>query len=217
MKPSQYRISVDLDNVFFDTDAEWRRRYAEEFNHGLVPAHLIVWDGPIVDTHFTTYGEWHAWLDDSDFWHSIPVIDGAIDGVRELVDSGYDVWFMTARSGRGAQATREWFHDGESEWTTKITLATDLHDKAALGAHVYIDDRPKTLLQIDQTTEALPICFLQPWNDSCDKWKLDCGDYDPPAPSARVVAARTWDRVVAAVHDEFARLASEDVYAGAAT
>ena len=199
--PSQYRISVDLDGVTFDFHGAYMAAYAKEFNQSIPPAHLLAWNTPLDHTHFESYDDFFAWVDERNIWANSPMIEGAQDGIDELLDSGYDVWFMTARQGLGAQWTREWFHD--SPWHADVTLATDMHDKTELNAHAYVDDRPKTLLQVDQTTDALPICFLQPWNDSGDKWKLDAGDFDPPAPSARVVAARGWKDVVKAIHLDF--------------
>jgi hypothetical protein len=201
MFPSMYRIAVDLDNVYFDTDAYWRKVYQEQFSTQPTRRLDILWNGPLYDTHFESYPEWLAWLAEHDVWNSIPEIEGANQGVRQLVDYGFDVWFMTARTDHAAQATREWWHD--SEFANKTTLATDMHVKTEQEAQAYIDDRPKTLLQIDQETDALPICFLQPWNDSAQKWQDDCGDFEVVAPSAKVRPVRTWYQVVDVIIEDY--------------
>jgi len=201
MNPSQYRVAVDLDNVFFDTDAHWRRVYAEHFEKPLTRRDDILWNGPLYDTHFESYPEWLAWLEEHDVWRDIPEIEGASFWVQRMVEAGLDVHFMTARTDAGAEYTREWHAASIFAETTR--LDTDMHVKTDERAQCYIDDRPKTLLQVDQETDALPICFLQPWNDSAPKWRDDCGDFDPPAPSARVVPARTWKDVIEAINIDY--------------
>lgn len=204
MSPDMYRISVDLDNVTFDFDSHWRSAYCEHFEKPPVRRDDILWNGPIYNTHFDTYREWLDWIAEKGLWENCPMILGAEEGIQALIDYGFDVWFMTARTDHAAQATREWWHD--SGWHQVTTLATDLHDKTEQNAMAYIDDRPKTLLQVDQTTDAFPVCFLQPWNDSAEKWLDDCEGFDPPAPSARVGIARDWDTVVKLIVNDYETL-----------
>ncbi|OBG93863.1 hypothetical protein A9X05_09175 [Mycobacterium sp. E3298] len=86
------RIAIDQDQCLADILSEWLRRYNNEFNDNLKTCQM---------THqnchdITKAGkQFYKYLDDPEFFESLPLIEGSIEAVRELSYT-YEIFVVTA-------------------------------------------------------------------------------------------------------------------------
>jgi hypothetical protein len=184
----EFKVAIDIDDVIFDLGDTWRARYCVEFN--TVPIPRNIQGKPLDDTHFNEYEEFLAWLDT--VYDHCPYIPGAEEGVHELIATGYEVTFVTARSDNAAAWTEAWL--ANSSYADLAGLIHSSKDKREAGCHVYVDDMPKILLDV-HAMGATAICHLRPWNDAARKW--------PSGPPFDIKVAGDWEMILKHVHESY--------------
>jgi 5'(3')-deoxyribonucleotidase len=121
--------------------------------------------------HMVNYAERKAareMVDSAGWFEQLPVTPGAIDGVRELLDFGVDVWVCTKPlevnpTCRDAKAA--WLREHFPELERKLIVAPD---KALVTGDVLLDDAPH-LGQVERASWR-PIVFTAPYNGEGSEW-----------------------------------------------
>lgn len=156
------RILVDLDGVVVDWTYQFNTDLAEKFpdlvfeemREFSTPAHLSQEHQDAINAVKYAAG----------FYRHMPPIDGAIEGLQVLVDSGYDVWFCSSPEifNESCESDKKnWImeHLGEF-WARRLILS---RDKTLVRGDLLIDDRPDVHGVADP--EWTHVLFDQPYND----------------------------------------------------
>lgn len=134
-------IAVDVDGVCADLHAEWLKRYNAEFHDDLTVERIRQWD--MVPAVKPECGKQiYKYLNQSDLYEHVPVIDGAKAGVDELRDLGWRVVFVTSCTKGMADQKWEWLERHHFLAPTK-GQSPDLiiaHDKSLIRADALLDD-----------------------------------------------------------------------------
>lgn len=133
------RILVDMDGVLCDLAGKWFRLYNQEYHDDLSVAKMAEW-GP---HRYAKEGKRiYKYLGLPGFFRDLEPIDGAVDGMRQLVSAGFDVVIVTAAR-RG--------HTDKLAWVAEHLpfLPQDnvifAHRKELVRGDVLFDDAPHHL------------------------------------------------------------------------
>ena len=159
-------ILVDMDGVLANFQLEcltrWRQKYPkspfiplEEIkNHDLCKDYESLHEG---------YGElMKAIYYQDDFYDNLPVINGALPVLDEMLDAGYEVFICTAplRSAHCMTAKIQWMnHHFGNKWIDRMILT---RDKTLICGDILIDDKPQITGLIKP--HFVHILFDQPFN-----------------------------------------------------
>lgn len=152
------RIAIDMDEVLADTAGHQLAWYTRDFGPGLTRTDLYGrhFHHVVPEAHRARLLE-H--LHDPTFFRDIPVMPGAIDGVRALA-TRYEIFIASAAMEHPASFTAkfEWLR----EYFPGIAPSHCIFcgDKSILGADYLIDDSPYQLVKFRGT----PIIFTAPHN-----------------------------------------------------
>eukprot|EP01057_Protomagalhaensia_wolfi_P001359 Protomagalhaensia_wolfi_Nauph_80__1358@NODE_180_length_3278_cov_60_680148_g136_i0_p2_GENE_NODE_180_length_3278_cov_60_680148_g136_i0NODE_180_length_3278_cov_60_680148_g136_i0_p2_ORF_typecomplete_len235_score20_03NT5C/PF06941_12/2_8e34HAD_2/PF13419_6/5_3e05HAD/PF12710_7/0_0003Put_Phosphatase/PF06888_12/0_00052Acid_phosphat_B/PF03767_14/0_41Hydrolase/PF00702_26/0_25_NODE_180_length_3278_cov_60_680148_g136_i015632267 len=161
-------VLVDMDNTLNDWDSQFVRVMKE-----LYPDFQ-----PIDPTQRTDYcmeknypPEWTERIQRlahlRGFWSSMPPAPGAVEAMKEMTDSGLQVWIVSAPdaflTARCALEKYEWVeaHLGP-EWKNRVILAPD---KTLVQGDLLIDDKPTATTGTLQDRQSwVHIAYCQPYN-----------------------------------------------------
>lgn len=155
-------IGVDLDGVVYDFAEDARIVVANHLNVdvlSLSPAKM--WDFWQEQWGVTSELFWKIWFDDirrGNAWFRLAPIEGSIEGLASLQDSGHSIHIVTSRRG-GELNTVRWLHEyGVPHDTIHIGA-----DKTRVNFDILIDDWERNWQEV---TESGGRCFIwdQPWN-----------------------------------------------------
>lgn len=142
---NKLRYLIDCDGVV----ADFSRHVIECTGSSLTPADITEWN------IFKLVGEAdgggkmrHAYdlMEDTEFWRSLPLLEGAEEGIRKIKEAGHDVYWVTSPwptcSGWDV-ARREWLCSN-FEWATNDHVIITSAKYVCLG-DVFIDDHIKNV------------------------------------------------------------------------
>lgn len=164
------RIAVDLDGVLYNWSktARYMLRTMKGYDKsGPLGQESQDWD--YIKNHVEPEDwEW-LWSDDG----AIPlglyryghVINGGIEGVRALAESGHTLVVATHRPAEAVQDTLDWLSWARLPFSG-IHILTNQEPKSTVQADVLIDDKPANVIDWSDNTEGHAILFAQPWNAS---------------------------------------------------
>lgn len=105
------------------------------------------------------------WFHDMEFWRTLPVMDGAREGVQYLRESGYDVAWVTAPypSCKGwADARYEWLQKNMNASYKDICL---MPRKGLSQGDIFIDDKPENVREWQQANpKGKAFLYSHPFN-----------------------------------------------------
>lgn len=156
-------LGCDIDGVVADfTGAvgEWVER-----TYGYKPIDPIdCWDWFLQypDGKMVWRSVWNRGVRDEGLLLQCKPVDGALEGIQSLLDSGVDVEFVTHRHGDDeaiVEDTFQWL-----DWCGFGDLPVHfLENKWELGADIYVDDKPATIAELLHLGHNAAL-FTQPWN-----------------------------------------------------
>jgi 5'(3')-deoxyribonucleotidase len=142
MKYKKLTILCDLDSIAANLMGEWLARYNRDYKDQITPDDIKTWDthlyvkpdcGKAIYNYFTP-----------DLFYSLQPIDGAVEGLKQLVDAGHEVCFVTATPQGCADAKYQWV----SEHFPFMHNTHDMvmtHRKYLIHGDVFIDDSPSNI------------------------------------------------------------------------
>jgi 5'-nucleotidase len=166
-------IACDIDGVVADLHTEWLRRYNRDYHDDMTSTDIKCWDmaqsvKPECGNKIFDY------LHQSDLYHYVSPIAGAIEGVAALREAGHRVVFATAANIDQAGNKLRWL---ETHRFLKLLHGTsrdymEMQDKSLIQADLLIDDHAGNC----DTFRGRTILFSQPHNASCPDHKR-AGDW----------------------------------------
>jgi 5'-nucleotidase len=149
-----------MDGVVADLHSPWLALYNAEYGDNLTPEKLSEWGvHPFVKPECGT--KVYEYLDHKGLFASAPVIPGAQDGIRALLEMGCEVFFVTT-----APLHSQWAILEKSEWIDKHfpevgagNMVFTRHKHLVRG-DMLIDDYHGNL----EKFQGHDIIFDQPWN-----------------------------------------------------
>jgi 5'-nucleotidase len=165
-------ILVDLDGPVFEFDGHFYAKAAERgwdlHSTQATQCHRYA-TGCVIDPEHAR--EARAMIDnDPDWFRNLPLVDGARDGLNDLVDCGHEVWLCTkpleanlwCRDGK-AEAVRT--HLGP-EWERRLIITPD---KSMVEGHLLLDDAPKR--EWFGRARWAPVIYPTTWNGTGSEWE----------------------------------------------
>jgi 5'(3')-deoxyribonucleotidase len=185
------RVGVDLDGVVADFTGGWIGLYNAAFGASLRPEQVDAWDAPAELTRFgsmTGFWRWARTAGDGgrSLFASLVPYDGAVDGLRRLIDAAH-VAIITTKPA--------WAIPDTLGWLARLDLPLrEVHitsDKPSVPCDVYVEDSPKQLAALRRRQpEALVCRWVQPWNEPLDG-VVDVEDFEDVMVVVRSLTART--------------------------
>ena len=90
-------VLLDMDDVLDDLLPAWVNWLNEKHGQSVSVEDITQWDMPAAYPELT--GEQvYAPLETEEFWKTVPPKEGAVEGVRKLLDEGFEVYVVTSSS-----------------------------------------------------------------------------------------------------------------------
>jgi 5'(3')-deoxyribonucleotidase len=158
------KVAVDIDGVLADQVTLVLTRLNSRFNLSLTNNDIKEWDQKIGDTNIKV--EIEKALMEKEYVLSLPVIQGAKDGMKYLYDN-YHVTVATSRPKETEEYTKEWV---SLHFKYHYFCNTRGRSKDCVQSDVLIDDY---IPNIDDFAKrnGFGLLFSQPWNQ--DRSKID--------------------------------------------
>jgi 5'(3')-deoxyribonucleotidase len=157
------RIAIDVDDVVLGLMDSWLAIYNKVYNTSFLKAQMTNWDLTKNGLDPSVYGvlQIHA---DEIYSNAMP-IDGAVQGVKRIVQAGYDIVFVTAAitgtmDAKAARLEQLGFLQNGRSLDDRLVIAGN---KNLVSADVLIDDKPMNILKWPYPRTGL--LFTQPWNE----------------------------------------------------
>lgn len=102
-----------------------------------------------------------------ELYEDVPVIPGALEGVRAAREMGYRVFFATTTTENHAGAKSKWLV--RHGFLPKQLVQTDyaeIGDKTLLHGHVIIDDKPSTVINHTRAHRSAGFLFKRHFTDN---------------------------------------------------
>jgi 5'-nucleotidase len=155
-------LGCDLDGVVADFATVANEWICETYGYEPVEPSYWDWFEQYPDGKMAWRSMWER-ANESGLFRRCPEVPGAVKGVKQLLDAGAEVVFVTHRNPRHAEHTVEWLI--ERGLPRNVAF---LRDKSLLRADVYLDDKPETVAEL-LDLEYPTFLFDQPWNRD---WEL---------------------------------------------
>ena len=108
--------------------------------------------------HRELYGE----ICDKGFFANLKPFTGAVEGVKEIAEMGWEIIFLTKilNWDRSASEKATWLNKYFPDMDYKIIMVDSVHSKHLIDADVFVDDDPRVL----DGVKGLSFCMSRPWN-----------------------------------------------------
>jgi len=164
------KIILDMDEVITDTFGSWLSLYNADYNDNLTREDIKGWG-----VHQWVKPECghdvHDYLNLHGFFLNMDEIDGAIDGIKKLVDDGHDVIIASATphiSKMGYEEKKEWLIKNVP--FLSIDNFASIHRKDRLIGDILFDDGVHNLVGFT----GVSVAMVRPWNtDKEHAWKYE--------------------------------------------
>lgn len=187
-------VLCDMDGILVDLFRYWLDRIAEDYGVRVHPSEINQWSmhkcGMLQQLGAAKV---YAYLQQPGFFYNAPALPGALEGLKQLIDLGHDVYIASSPSSSiSAKEKFDWLAE-KAPWlkTEKIFLA---NKKTMIRGDVLIDDHPDTALDYSRAwPDSLPIAIGYPYNIHLANHPnvVIAGNYDD--------TAKAWKGIVAAV------------------
>ncbi len=167
------KLGIDVDGVLADFNKSFMAKVIAVTGRDLFPARpfaVPTWNYPehYGYTRDEVSATWEAIKSSRHFWRELPAYPETQQVLAALVDSGADVYFITARLGLEAKLQTERWLSAMMPWTKPMlpTVLITSHKGLAcrtLGLDAYIDDRWENALEVS-TTATESFLLARPWN-----------------------------------------------------
>jgi len=140
-------IMCDIDGILADTLPYWLQKIGDDTGVYAKTEDITRWElskcapfeGKVSEERICRH------FDLPNYHLDIPVMPGAVEGVKKLMDAGHDVYFVTARFGAcGVVETLQWVKN-HFPFVNVHKQVVFLKDKYRFQADVIIDDRAENL------------------------------------------------------------------------
>jgi 5'-nucleotidase len=169
MKAHKLRILVDMDSTIAGFIDELTNRWMMEYpDFPPIPKEQIT-EFRIDEIYGKLYGEWAQKAiiniyQGPNFFNNLPIFDGAVKALNEMVEEGHDVFFCSTPCTEYVYCVHDkyaWIdkHFGR-EWVEKVILT---RDKTFVSADYIIDDKPE-ITGVQTPALWKHIYFTQPHN-----------------------------------------------------
>jgi 5'(3')-deoxyribonucleotidase len=170
------RIFLDMDGVIVDLMAGWMPYLNLTTGKDLKVEDVNMWG--LEKVYGIPFSKIRKPLHRASFWEDLPPYPGAVEFVRELHNSGHEVYISTAPfpSDKCMWGKKMWVED-HLPFLPASRLCI-LHDKHLLQGDMMVDDKPENLAKF----EGLRVIFSQPWNlklnpGMMESWFWRVGNY----------------------------------------
>jgi len=200
------RILLDMDDVLARCVDYWLEQLNKTHNLSLCKADISNWNmskNPEVRATGLTYDEIFAPMGKKGFFFELPVMEGAQEGVQDLIDNFGEVVIVTSlpsdiyRPGEVTQEKLDWLRK-YFPYFSKTRNIVMTKRKGLVKGDLLIDDAPHNILEYPGKT----VVFDQPYNQGV-------------AATARVAnqpGSPAWERVLETCLDIFAKETDERPY-----
>jgi len=140
-------IMCDVDGILADTLPYWLQKIGDDTSVRAEVSDITQWDlskcAPLAGN--VSPDVIFGYLNTPGFNLEVPVMPGAVEGVKKLMDAGHDVYFVTARFGsNGLPETLQWVA-ANFPFVDIRRQVVFLKDKYRFNADVIIDDCAENL------------------------------------------------------------------------
>jgi 5'(3')-deoxyribonucleotidase len=150
-------IAIDQDTVLADLTSKWLSVYNHEYQDNLTPDQITEWD----ISSFCKCGlDIYKIVERPHFYADLPVVPGSQEGVRTLIELGYNVCIASASPFSAYQDKEKWINVYFPQVPKDNIIFT--RNKSLVAADILIDDGTHNL----EVFNGLPILFDAPWNRS---------------------------------------------------
>lgn len=177
-------VLCDVDSVIADLMPAWLGMYNKDFDDDLSIDDITNWDM----TKFVKPEcgkQIYKYLERSDLYDSVLMIDVAWEGVQYIRKLGHRVVFAT--SGVHTVSKFEWLRQNDFNPGTHAEDYVVIYDKTLLRGDLLIDDRDENILNFNRIG-GHTILFSQPWNTKFEWHKRAYDWYDV----IRIVEEKTY-------------------------
>lgn len=156
------RILLDMDEVVAQCMKHWLERIYILHGEDVARDDIDRWE---FHEHFkhTDKDDIYNILREPGFFAALEPIDGAIDGVKKLVDAGFDVVFVTSCA-HGHSDKRAWLKKHMPFFDRKNIIFAER--KELVTGDIFVDDRPQNLYRWVRLNNKNAICFTAPHNSN---------------------------------------------------
>lgn len=148
------KIILDIDDLLSDTFRELERREGPAATYAVEDLRVMFPDADL-KAYFTSV----------DFHLALPVVDGAAYGVQQIVRSGHEAMYLSARQPAVEQATEDWFEQAGFPRLPLFCVGRDekLKMLASEPYDLLIDDQMR-YLSVARDRGKATLALNQPWN-----------------------------------------------------
>lgn len=160
------RLGVDLDGVVADFNAGWIGLYNAEFGASLSTDDVVMWNAPVLLTHFASMRQFWKWAaraaDGASIFRVLEPFPGALDALHRLAEH-HSIVIVTTKPRFAISDTFEWLE--EHALPTAEVHVVD--DKPTVGCDVYLEDADHNLEAMrERRPDALVCRYVRPWNQA---------------------------------------------------
>lgn len=144
-------ILVDMDGVLCDFDGGWRRDWNKNYPDKPITEEPTSFYLEEAYSSFATEEEIVAIFNRKGFFYDLDPMPGAIEAMRQMQDSGLNVFICTAPMGSNTFMEKaEWVeHYLGKEWLKRLVITKD---KTLVHGNYLIDDKPELTGFYDEPT-----------------------------------------------------------------
>lgn len=171
----KYKITIDMDEVLCHFMPKLVELYSIDISE------VTSWN---IDKHMPGATET---ISIPGFYYDLKPLDGAVDGMKKLIEDGHDVVITTA-----SPKSSRYAYEDKREWVMKYLPFFDMnnfisaHRKDLIGCDIMFDDGPHNIASFKGKT----VLMKRPWNDNV----VDIADH----------VVESWEEFLAIV-DEMSR------------
>jgi len=165
-------IVLDMDDVLTQTNSRWMERCNEDWDDDRAIEKLMGWE-----IHRWVKPECgkriYEYLSEPGFFRDLEPLDGAVDGVAELLSGGHDVVIATAApidSNTAVEEKKLWVREHLPFFDISDLLIC--HRKDMLRADLLFDDGSHNL----ENFRGISVCMDRSWNrgETCSEQRVTC-------------------------------------------
>lgn len=182
-------VIVDLDGIVADLLTPWLEAYNDLYDDSLEIHHVLSWD-----IHKYVKPECgkkiYGLIGEPNFYNRVPALDGAVEGVNQLIADGHEIFMCSAVAVAPGQTP------GKYQWVERNFPNFDPHrlvmcsHKYLLHGDVIIDDASHNILDYKKHhPEAQAVAIKYPYNQEIYP-VVDCLAYDCYRPR------QAWEQIV---------------------
>ncbi len=159
-------IFVDMDGVLCDLHTPLLKLYNNEYNDNLTIDDITQWDMTKI-VKKKCGSRLLRFLDTPNFFRDLVPLEGAIEGVHKLIETGHDVYIATAATSHPNSVIGKigWLNEHLPVMMKHPRKVVFTHHKHLLRGDVLFDDSPKNL----ETFDGISVAMDMPYNND-KKW-----------------------------------------------